>query len=168
MLLERKYEISKVRQGGVSDFLEDEIRRCFGGVKRGEKSLGDFYLGDRTAVNIKSMDIGRKFHMPNLVSAKKAYDFLSEHENFLNFYFVMYRRDGDSIEIVDNFMKSIEELAGLAIRAQGKGVIQLNGLNFRSKVSRDVWLQELREMMRVYLLKEEAKIAKSRIYFELN
>jgi len=149
-LLQDKYILTNVRQGGVSDFIEDEIRRICDCPKKGEKSIGDLFI-DGSPLNIKTIDIGKSFHMPNLVSAKKAFDFLQKPENKLRYMFVEYEKNGDIVEIKRETIKEIEELSDVKIQAQGEGVIQLQSLTFRDHID------EFRVLMRDFINRQNKK-----------
>jgi hypothetical protein len=166
-MLKETYYLPNIRQNGIADFLQDEIVKNQNYDKVSEKSIGDFFLDNNTAVNIKTMDMSKDFHMPNLVSAKKAFDFLSNFDNKLLFLFVRYHKDGDYIMIFDYFYKSIEELSSTVIQAQGEGVIQMTKMEFRNHIIRQDWLEEFKEKMRVFIKKEETKWALRKIYYNL-
>jgi len=166
-MLKETYYLPNIRQNGIADFLQDEIVRNQNYNKVSEKSIGDFFLDNYTAVNIKTMDMSKDFHMPNLVSAKKAFDFLSNYDNKLLFLFVRYHKENDHVIIFDHFYKSIEELSSTVIQAQGEGVIQMTKMEFRNQIVRQDWIEEFKEKMRVFIAKEENKWASRKIYYSL-
>lgn len=166
IMLEKNYILPNVRQGGVSDFIEDEVRRICNCPKIGEKSIGDVFL-DNNPINVKTIDLGKDFHMPNLVSAKKAYDFLLNPDNKLFFMFVEYTRIEDTIYIQREIFKEIEELASIKIQAQGEGVIQLQTMLFRDHVGRSIWLDEFRSMMQDFIKRQRKKWNSRWDYYKL-
>jgi hypothetical protein len=102
-----------------------------------------------------------------LVSAKKAFDFLSNHQNRLMFLFVKYHRENDQIIIDDYFYKNIEELSNTAIQAQGEGVIQMIKMQFRDQIIRSEWLEEFKQKMSTFIAKQEKKWTKRKTYYQL-
>lgn len=166
-MIKESYFLPNIRQNGIADFIQDEIIRNHNYAKVSEKSIGDFFLDNYTAVNIKTVDISKNFHMPNLVSAKKAFDFLSNHQNRLMFLFVKYHRENDQIIIDDYFYKNIEELSNTAIQAQGEGVIQMIKMQFRDQIIRSEWLEEFKQKMRTFIAKQEKKWTKRKTYYQL-
>jgi hypothetical protein len=166
-MLNESYYLPNIRQNGVADFIQDEIVRNHNFNKVSEKSIGDFFLDQYTAVNIKTMDLSKNFHMPNLVSAKKAFDFLSNYDNKLLFLFVLYTKDGDYIKINNYFYKNIEELSSTSIQAQGEGVLQLTKMEFRDQILRCDWIEEFKLKMKQFIAREEKKWASRKIYYAI-
>lgn len=165
-LLQERYILPNVRQGGVSEFIEDEIRRICVSPRMGEKSIGDLFINGNP-INIKTIDLGKKFHMPNLVSAKKAYDYLRNPKNKLYFLFIEYEKIGDMVLIKNETIKEIEELANTVIQAQGEGVIQLKSLSFKEHIGRTLWLEEFKVKMRDFIQRETKKWENRFMYYNL-
>jgi hypothetical protein len=108
--------------------------------------------------------------MPNLLSVKKCYDFLKDRTNNLLFIFVEYKRAGEYIHIEKIEIKKIEELTGLVVQAQGEGVIQLKkGKNriYIDAVDREVFLNELRQMINDFICKQMNKWYNRLEYYEI-
>ena len=168
--LDSSYHVPHVRQNGISDFIEDKIREVLGKEKLSEKNIGDIWLDEKTPINIKSIDVEKVFHMPNLLSVKKCYDLLKDRTNNLLFIFVEYKRAGEYIHIEKIEIKKIEELTGLVVQAQGEGVIQLKkGKNriYRDAVDREVFLNELRQMINDFICKQMNKWYNRLEYYEI-
>jgi len=87
------------------------------------KDIGDIYVDD-IPINIKSTHIDRNNYSPNLVSADKLFDHLSNKNNKLQFLFVKYNDDN----IIEENIVDAEHISWecLVIRCQGRGVIQMN------------------------------------------
>jgi len=135
-MIKESYFLPNIRQNGIADFIQDEIIRNHNYAKVSEKSIGDFFLDNYTAVNIKTVDTSKNFHMPNLVSAKKAFDFLSNHQNRLMFLFVKYHRENDQIIIDAINLMDLNKINGiLVVNRENKlvGAFNMHDL-FKAKV----------------------------------
>lgn len=168
LFLDDTYCSNSLANRGPAELFEEEIRRLNNRCKVGEKSIGDFFWDEYRAVDIKSKCITKEYSVPNLVSAKKAFDFLSDPRNELLFLFVDYEAQPDLIQVVDARLIYLEEIADWTIRSQGNGVIQMNKVLFRERPSRDEWLLEFKSKMATFIEKERAKWNHAIGYYELS
>ena len=136
----------------------------------GEKSLGDVYLNEHTAIDVKSINItpGKKFHMPNLASQEKIREWLEDDEKSLLYFFVEYTEMSDGVIAVNStHLKHIEELHPdcLIVSAQGKGAFQIkwNKKQFIERMDRKEWFKTVyAPKVLEYCDKEEEKIKELR------
>ena len=129
----------------VNDFLEHVIIKESGGEKLPPKHLGDVLIDDKTLIDVKSVNVSKKYHMPNLASQKKLLDWLSDKDNTLKYLFIFYEKIDDIIHIRDIELRDIEEINPecLIVQAQGLGVMQIKDikkLSFVKKIDRESWL----------------------------
>tara|TARA_Y100001963_G_scaffold38457_1_gene53736 strand:+ start:2662 stop:3213 length:552 start_codon:yes stop_codon:yes gene_type:complete len=130
---------------------------------KNRKSLGDFWLDDTHAVDVKSSDVSKENFSPNLVSASKAEKWLSDGKQ-LSYIFVKYQIANDEVEIIsETDLIPINHISWdcLSIQAQGKGVIQLRDNRLKIEVQTvDEWLQGLARAYLTYINKEMEKLCK--------
>lgn len=122
------------------------------------KDIGDIYV-DGVPINIKSSHVSRNNYSPNLISADKLFNHLSNPSNNLKFLFVTYNDN----EVLDEVMVDVEHILWdcLDIRCQGKGVIQLSkDLNVDHTQTREQFLNGMRQAYKVYINKERNKLDK--------
>ena len=114
------------------------------------KDIGDIYV-DGVPINIKSSHVNRNNYSPNLISADKLFNHLSNQDNNLKFMFVTY----DDNNIIDEKLINAEHILWdcLDIRCQGKGVIQLD-----NNQTREHFLKGLSKAYKVYITKERKKL----------
>jgi|TARA_B100001094_G_C17662751_1_gene545022 hypothetical protein len=126
-------------------------------LSKSKKDIGDFY-NEGIAYDVKSNNVLKQNYMPNLVSANKLYDFLSDSKNNLTLIFVDYK---DTVIIRDKYVK-IENISWdcLSIQCQGNGVIQLKGkLKIDEKQTREQFLNELScQYIQNYIPKQRKKL----------
>jgi hypothetical protein len=122
------------------------------------KDIGDIYVNE-VPINIKSSHVGRNNYSPNLISADKLFNHLSNPSNNLKFLFVKYNDN----QVLDEMMVDAEHISWdcLDIRCQGKGVIQLSkSLKVDDTQTREHFLNGMRQAYRVYINKERKKLDK--------
>tara|TARA_Y100001937_G_C6896912_1_gene231568 strand:- start:62 stop:514 length:453 start_codon:yes stop_codon:yes gene_type:complete len=120
------------------------------------KDIGDIYV-DGVPINIKSSHVNRNNYSPNLISADKLFNHLSNQDNNLKFMFVTY----DDNNIIDEKLINAEHILWdcLDIRCQGKGVIQLSkSLKIDNTQTREYFLKGLAKAYKVYITKERKKL----------
>ena len=120
------------------------------------KDIGDIYV-DGVPINIKSSHVDRNNYSPNLISADKLFNHLSNPTNNLQFMFVKY----DDNNIIDEKLINAEHISWdcLDIRCQGKGVIQLSkSLKVDNTQTREHFLEGIRQAYKVYIEKERRKL----------
>ena len=120
------------------------------------KDIGDIYV-DGVPINIKSSHVDRNNYSPNLISADKLFNHLSNPTNNLQFMFVKY----DDNSIIDEQLIDAEHISWdcLDIRCQGKGVIQLSkSLKVDNNQTREHFLKGLSQAYKVYINKERKKL----------
>ena len=122
------------------------------------KDIGDIYVSG-VPINIKSSHVDRNNYSPNLISADKLFNHLSNPSNNLKFLFVTY----DDSQVLDERMVDVEHISWdcLDIRCQGKGVIQLSKtLKVDDTQTRENFLNGMRRAYKVYINKERKKLDK--------
>ena len=122
------------------------------------KDIGDIYVNE-VPINIKSSHVDRNNYSPNLISADKLFNHLSNPSNNLKFLFVKYNDN----QVLDEMMVDAEHISWdcLDIRCQGKGVIQLSkSLKVDDTQTREHFLNGMRQAYRVYINKERKKLDK--------
>ena len=120
------------------------------------KDIGDVYV-DGVPINIKSSHVDRNNYSPNLISADKLFNHLSNPSNNLDFLFVRYNNDA----IISEELVKVEHISWtcLDIRCQGKGVIQLSKpLTINNKQTRKQFLNGLSNAYKIYIAKERKKL----------
>ena len=120
------------------------------------KDIGDVYV-DGVPINIKSSHVDRNNYSPNLISADKLFNHLSNPSNNLDFLFVRYNDNS----IISEKLVKVEHISWscLDIRCQGKGVIQLSKpLTINNKQTRKQFLNGLSNAYKVYIAKERKKL----------
>ena len=120
------------------------------------KDIGDIYV-DGVPINIKSSHVDRNNYSPNLISADKLFNHLSNQNNNLKFMFVTYNDNN----IIDEKLINAEHISWdcLDIRCQGKGVIQLSkSLKVDNTQTREHFLDGIRQAYKVYIEKERKKL----------
>ena len=122
------------------------------------KDIGDIYVNG-VPINIKSSHVDRNNYSPNLISADKLFNYLSNASNNLKFLFVTYNDN----QILDERMVDVEHISWdcLDIRCQGKGVIQCSKpLKVDDTQTREHFLDGMRQAYKVYINKERKKLDK--------
>ena len=151
----------------------EEIERLFadkyGSIVTSRKDIGDFYLNS-VPVNVKSSNVNKNNYSPNLISAKKALDYLNVPENELKFLFVSYEETTNGFNILKERMVSVFEIDWncLSIQCQGNGVIQLSKQLKTCGENRKGWLEKLIENYLKYLEKERKKLDRLEKYIKMN
>tara|TARA_R100000231_G_scaffold101777_1_gene75698 strand:- start:29 stop:478 length:450 start_codon:yes stop_codon:yes gene_type:complete len=122
------------------------------------KDIGDIYVSG-VPINIKSSHVDRNNYSPNLISADKLFNHLSNPSNNLKFLFVTYNDN----QVLNEKMVDVEHISWdcLDIRCQGKGVIQLSKpLKVDDTQTRQHFLDGMRQAYKVYINKERKKLNK--------
>ena len=122
------------------------------------KDIGDIYVSG-VPINIKSSHVDRNNYSPNLISADKLFNHLSNPSNNLKFLFVTYNDN----QVLNEKMVDVEHILWdcLDIRCQGKGVIQLSkSLKVDDTQTRQHFLDGMRQAYKVYINKERKKLNK--------
>mgnify|MGYP001318099052 FL=1 len=122
------------------------------------KDIGDIYVSG-VPINIKSSHVDRNNYSPNLISADKLFNHLSNPSNNLKFLFVTYNDN----QVLNEKMVDVEHISWdcLDIRCQGKGVIQLSkSLKVDDTQTRQHFLDGMRQAYKVYINKERKKLDK--------
>lgn len=135
----------------------------------GVRASGDI-LFDADAlchINIKSTDLSKEFHMPNLISAENLRKICDRQERF--YLLRILHRSG---EIISKEFWQITEIewGNLQLGALGTGQIQIrNGLNPLTPHAgdRDSWMQQWREHMISFYTKEISKAERRRASWQL-
>ena len=152
--------------------MHEEIERIFAdkysSVVTSRKDIGDFYLNG-TPVDVKSSNVNKNNYSPNLISAKKALDYLNIPENELKFLFVSYEETTNGLNILEEHMVSVFEIDWncLSIQCQGNGVIQLSKKLKTCGENRKGWLEKLTENYLKYLEKERKKLDRLEKYIKI-
>ena len=128
----------------------------------GTRASGDILFDDdvRCHINIKSMDVSKDFHMPNLISAANLRKILNRGERF---YILRIAHDGGEIKSKD--FLDIRDIAwsNLQLAALGAGQIQIkNGLTplTPNQGSHEDWMAMWRDIMVTFYEKEINKANK--------
>lgn len=134
------------------------------------KDIGDIYV-DGVPINIKSNNLDGDNYSPNLMSAVKMFDYLSDYNNKLQFIFVDYRVGVDGeIDIVNEKKVEAEHISWkcLTLQCQGRGVIQLkSSLVVDETQTREEFLKEFPHAYADYIQRERAKLNKLEIKFDV-
>ena len=126
------------------------------------KSIGDFFLSDTHAVDVKSNDLNKNNYSPNIISASKAEKWLTEGKD-LSFIFVDYIVVDGEIEIKKETKPiPIQHISWdcLTIQAQGQGVIQRSKPLVIKECGKEEWLEGLAKAYLVFINKERIKLDK--------
>jgi|TARA_Y100000310_G_C20622336_1_gene784041 hypothetical protein len=169
--MKEKYIFDSRTYSSVDEFFESVVKEEMNGESLPPKHLGDIEIDSTTIVDVKSTNVDKKFHMPNLASQKKLFDWLKEEQNTLMYLFIFYRKEGLNLFIEKWEYCHIEEIDPecLVVQAQGLGALQIKDikqLKFINKIPRKKWLNILKNMVQLYLMKEEIKIKKTRAMYE--
>ena len=128
----------------------------------GVRASGDIlWRGDTLChINIKTTDIDKDFHMPNLISADNLWKIFSKNENF--YLMRLFHSNG---KITHKEFWDIRDIHwdNLQLGALGSGQLQLkNGLNpiTTSVTDHDTWMKDWRNKMISFYEKEQIKIEK--------
>ena len=149
--------------------IEEMVAKKYGSSTTSRKNIGDFMLSSEEAVDVKSNNIHKNNFSPNMVSAKKAYDYLMEG-NLLYFVFVDYELQGSHINILeesDLIPINYIDWSCLSIQCQGNGVIQKSKPLKIVQQSVDSWIKELKDAYSVYIEKERTKLLNLERHLEL-
>jgi hypothetical protein len=147
----------------ISDKIEKIVAEQYGCKwEPAMKNIGDFYISENEAVNVKSSNIAKNNFAPNMVSAMKVYDYLRSG-NLLYFIFVDYKlKDNNEIDIVyisDLVPINYIDWSCLKIQTQGTGVIQMTHKNFHyNPQSEETWIDGLKTAYKTYIGREREKM----------
>ena len=108
------------------ELIEQMYAEKYNTTTTSRKNIGDIYV-DGLPINIKSNDVNGDNFQPNLMSADKLFDYLSEPTNNLKFMFVDYEKTEDGVNILKETLVNAEHISWdcLIIECQGKGAIQV-------------------------------------------
>lgn len=140
--------------------IEDIYAKKYNTTTTSRKNIGDIYVND-IPINIKSNNINKNNYSPNLISAKRAFDYLTNTDNQLKFLFVSYHNTDKGIEITEEKEVWVDHISWdcLTIQCQGNGVIQMKSkLITDENQTRDHWISKLRENYLGYIQKERKKL----------
>ena len=140
--------------------IEEIIAQKYGCSTTSRKNIGDFMLSAQEAVDVKSNNIHKNNFSPNMVSAKKVYDYLME-DNLLYFVFVDYELKNNKIIVVeetDLIPINYIDWSCLTIQCQGNGVIQKSGPLKVVMQSLESWIVGLKNAYSNYIEKERTKL----------
>ena len=149
--------------------IEEIIAKKYGSSTTSRKNIGDFMLSSEEAVNVKSNNIHKNNFSPNMVSAKKVYDYLMSG-SLLYFVFVDYELLGKKINILeesDLIPINYIDWSCLSIQCQGNGVIQKSGPLTVVNQSLDSWIHDLKNAYSLYIEKERNKLSNLEKHLEL-
>ena len=149
--------------------IEEIIAKKYGSSTTSRKNIGDFMLSSEEAVNVKSNNIHKNNFSPNMVAAKKVYDYLMSG-SLLYFVFVDYELLGKKINILeesDLIPINYIDWSCLSIRCQGNGVIQKSGSLTVVNQSLDSWIHDLKNAYSLYIEKERNKLSNLEKHLEL-
>jgi hypothetical protein len=128
----------------------------------GVRASGDILWKDDVLchINIKTTDIDKDFHMPNLISADNLWKIFNKNENF--YLMRLFHSNG---KITHKEFWDIRDIHwdNLQLGALGSGQLQLkNGLKpiTTSITDHDAWVREWRDKMILFYEKEQIKIEK--------
>lgn len=127
---------------------------------KNRKSIADFWLNDKHAVNIKSNNVKKNNYSPNIISASRIEKWLNDG-NDMSFIFVDYYIINNTIKIIkETPLIPIEHISWncLSIQAQGKGVIQKYKPLEIQKQSKTDWLKYLAKEYLNFIEKEFCKL----------
>lgn len=149
--------------------IEEIIAKKYGSSTTSRKNIGDFMLSSEEAVNVKSNNIHKNNFSPNMVAAKKVYDYLMSG-SLLYFVFVDYELLGKKINILeesDLIPINYIDWSCLSIQCQGNGVIQKPGALTVVNQSLDSWIHDLKNAYSLYIEKERNKLSNLEKHLEL-
>lgn len=149
--------------------IEEIIAKKYGSSTTSRKNIGDFMLSSEEAVNVKSNNIHKNNFSPNMVAAKKVYDYLMSG-SLLYFVFVDYELLGKKINILeesDLIPINYIDWSCLSIQCQGNGVIQKPGPLTVVNQSLDSWIHDLKNAYSLYIEKERNKLSNLEKHLEL-
>jgi len=142
--------------------IEDMYAKKYNKETTTRKSIGDFFLSDTHAVDVKSNDLNKNNYSPNIISASKVERWLTQGKD-LSLIFVDYIVANGEIEIKkDTKPIPIQNISWdcLTIQAQGKGVIQKSKPLVIKECSKEEWLEGLAKAYLVFINKERVKLDK--------
>jgi hypothetical protein len=143
-----------------AELIEEIYSKQYNTPTTSRKDIGDIYV-DGSPINIKSNDINGDNYSPNLMSADKLFNYLSESENNLKFMFVDYENTHGGVKILDETLVDAEHISWdcLTIQCQGRGVIQLSSpLKIDKNQTREEFLKGFSPAYSVYFKKERLKL----------
>jgi len=149
--------------------IEEIIAKKYGSSTTSRKNIGDFMLSSMEAVDVKSNNIAKNNFSPNMVSAKKVFDYLKE-DNLLYFIFVDYEIKNNKIHILeesDLIPINYIDWSCLSIQCQGNGVIQKSKPLKVVQQSVNSWIEGLKQAYSVYIEKERTKLLNLERHLEL-
>lgn len=149
----------------ISDKIEKIVAEQYGYTwQPARKNIGDFYISEQEAVNVKSSNVDKNNFAPNMVSAMKVYDYLMSG-NLLYFVFVDYKlsknNDIDILSVSDLIPINYIDWSCLKIQTQGNGVIQMTHKNFHyNPQSEESWIDGLKNAYKTYIEREREKMCR--------
>ena len=92
------------------ELIEQMYAEKYNTTTTSRKNIGDIYV-DGLPINIKSNDVNGDYFQPNLMSADKLFDYLSEPTNNLKFMFVDYEKTEDGVNILKETLVNAEHIS---------------------------------------------------------
>lgn len=127
-------------------------------VSKGKKDIGDFYYDSNYPINVKSNNVNANNYSPNIISAKKLLQWLSDTDNNFGLIFVDYEIVNDEVIILNETdIIPIEKISWdcLTIEAQGWGVIQKVGeLKIVKKQTKKEFFEGFEKAYKKFVLKK--------------
>jgi FlaG/FlaF family flagellin (archaellin) len=145
-----------------ADQIEEMYAQKFNTETTSRKNIGDLYVGG-VPINVKSTNVDKNNYSPNLISAKRAWEYLNNSENKLKFLFVKYRDVNGFPNILEELMVDVEQIDWdcLTIQCQGNGVIQMcKPLKLNSNENREQWMVKLKDEYLSYIERQKMKLNK--------
>jgi hypothetical protein len=140
--------------------IEDIYAKRYNTTTTSRKNIGDIYVND-IPINIKSNNIEKNNYSPNLISAKRAFDYLTNPDNKLKFLFVSYQNKDNQIHITEENEVWVDHISWdcLTIQCQGNGVIQMKSkLIIDENQTREEWIDQLKVKYLEYIQRERKKL----------
>lgn len=140
--------------------IEEMYAKKYNTTTTSRKDIGDIYV-DGVPINIKSNNVNKNNYSPNLVSAEKLFDHLSDSQNKLKFMFVDYEQTSDGVNILNETLVDAEHVSWdcLKIQAQGRGVIQVNSARqIDENQTREKFLAGFKSKYQDFISREKVKL----------
>ena len=136
-----------------------------------KRSVEDFTIKEENIFNLFDVkghhiqDKNNGFSMPNLVSIRRLKKIFNNPNKTINYIFVHYKRDEDSIEVKEVKVLNIYEIAwsNLTIGALGYGQLQIKDNNKNIETippNKESWELNLKKMATNFYIKQITKFEK--------
>lgn len=161
----------------VQNVLDDQIVN-FGYKKTKniitKRSIADIELYDNDnsilTIDIKTHSLDDKFNMPNLISVKRLNDFYKKENNKFMILLVEYSFENKKPIFSSIRFFPIEKLdwSCLGIGSLGYGQIQIKNANniIFNNSSREQWIEQFNDQMKIFINKQYIKLDKLKKLFE--